>query len=254
MAFDNNISVTGMVISSIPVGEYDTRVTILTKEKGKVSAFARGARRPKSMLMAGSRPFSFGRFEIYQGKNSNIISSIDISNYFMEITEDIESTYYGFYFLEMADYYSRENLDSKNMLKLLYQTLRALININIPNRLVRVIYELKMLVYNGEYPEMFQCINCGNAEGIHIFSILKGGMICDECCASIKDGKELDISTIYTMQYIITSGVEKLYTFKVSNRVLAELENIMKLYLKRYVDKSFNSLEILDTLEYNTMD
>lgn len=254
MAFDNNIFVTGMVISAMPVGEYDTRVTLLTKEKGKVSAFARGARRPKSMLMAGSRPFSFGRFEMYQGKNSNIISSVEISNYFMEITEDIESTYYGFYFLEMADYYSRENIDSKNMLRLLYQTLRALLNNNIPNRLVRVIYELKMLVYNGEYPEMFQCISCGSEEEIKIFSAVRGGMICRACAAEVTDGKKLDVSTVYTMQYIITSEVEKLYTFKVSTKVQSELENIMKRYLARYVDKSFKSLEILDMLEYNTMD
>lgn len=254
MAFDNNIFVTGMVISAMPVGEYDTRVTILTKEQGKISAFARGARRPKSILMAGSRPFSFGRFEIYKGRNSNIISSIEISNYFMEITDDIESTYYGFYFLEIADYYSRENLDSKNMLKLLYQTLRALLNKNIPNRLIRVIYELKMLVYNGEYPEMFQCINCGSEQEIHIFSVLKGGMICCQCAAGVRDRKELDVSTIYTMQYIITSEVEKLYTFKVSKNVQSELENVMKSYLERYVDKSFKSLEILDMLEYNTMD
>lgn len=254
MTFDNNIFVTGMVISAMPVGEYDTRVTILTKEQGKISAFARGARRPKSILMAGCRPFSFGRFEIYKGRNSNIISSIDISNYFMEITDDIESTYYGFYFLEIADYYSRENLDSKNMLKLLYQTMRALLNKNIPNRLIRVIYELKMLVYNGEYPEMFQCINCGSEQNIHMFSVSKGGMICMECASGVKDQKELDVSTIYTMQYIITSGVEKLYTFKVSTKVQSELERIMKRYLVSYVDKSFKSLEILDTLEYNTMD
>lgn len=254
MAFNNNTFVTGMVISAMPVGEYDIRVSILTKEQGKISAFARGARRPKSMLMAGCRPFSFGRFEIYRGKNSNIISSIDISNYFMEISEDIESAYYGFYFLEIADYYSRENMDSKNMLKLLYQTLRALLNGNIPNRLIRVVYELKMLVYNGEYPEMFKCISCGSEDNVSMFSVSKGGMLCSECSAGVRDKKQLDVSTVYTMQYIITSGIEKLYTFRVSEKVQSELEKLMKSYQACYVDKSFKSLEILETLEYNTMD
>lgn len=254
MTFDNNISVTGMVIAAMPVGEYDVRVTLITKERGKVYAFARGARRPKSMLMAGSRPFSFGTFSIYQGKSSNIVSSIDIDNYFMEITEDIESAYYGFYFLELADYFSGENIDSKNILKLLYQTLRALLNENIPNRLIRVIYELKMLVYNGVYPEMFKCISCGSTRELRYFSVSKGGMVCDGCGRQIQDKMSLNTSTIYTMQYIITSKIEKLYTFKVSSNVLAELESIMKNCFLRYVDKTFKSLEILDMLEYNTMD
>lgn len=254
MTFDNNMTVTGMVISAMPVGEFDMRITLLTKERGKISAFAKGARRPKSTLMAGSRPFSFGKFEVYQGRTSNTISSIDISNYFMEITQDIEATYYGFYFLELADYYTRENLDSKNILKLLYQTLRALLNEHIPNRLIRAIYELKMLVYNGEYPEIFQCVNCGNQKENRHFSVEKGGILCRTCANMVRDSKRIDISTIYTMQYIITSEIEKLYTFNVSEKVQYELERILKRYLTAYVDKSFKSLEILDMLEYNTMD
>ncbi len=244
----NQIVLTGMVLSTMPVGEYDRRVVILTREQGKISAFARGARRPNSPLVGAVNPFAFGEFTVYAGRTSYTIQSASISNYFAELREDMTGAYYGFYFLEFADYYTKEANDEREMLKLLYQTLRALINPNIPDRLIRYIYELKALTVNGQAPQVFQCVICGERDRPAVFSAAKGGLVCRECAGDVTDKMVLDNSTLYSMQYIESSTIEKLYTFNVTEKVLNELGKVTERLIEVYVDKRFKSLEILETL------
>ena len=244
----NQIVLTGMVLSTMPIGEYDRRVVILTKEQGKISAFARGARRPNSPLVGAVNPLAFGEFTMYEGRTSYTIQSASITNYFAELREDVVGAYYGFYFLEVADYYAKEYTDEREMLKLLYQSMRALINPHIPNRLVRRIFELKALTVNGQAPQVFQCVICGDKERPAVFSPAKGGIVCSECSGDVIDGMLLDNSTLYSMQYIESTPVVKLYTFTVAENVLAELEKVMDRLMEVYVDRRFKSLEILETL------
>ena len=237
----NQIVLTGMVLSTMPIGEYDRRVVILTKEQGKISAFARGARRPNSPLVGAVNPLAFGEFTMYEGRTSYTIQSASITNYFAELREDVVGAYYGFYFLEVADYYAKEYTDEREMLKLLYQSMRALINPHIPNRLVRRVFELKALTVNGQAPQVFK-------ERPAVFSPAKGGLVCSECSGDVIDGMILDNSTLYSMQYIESTPVVKLYTFTVAENVLAELEKVMDRLMEVYVDRRFKSLEILETL------
>ena len=171
-----SVVLTGMVLSAMPVGDFDKRITILTKERGKITAFARGARRPNSQLMAGSNPFSFGEFELFEGKSAYSLSKVTISNYFRELTQDLEAVYTGFYFLEFCGYFCQENNDEKDMLKLLYQSLRALESPAYKNELVRAVFELKAITINGEGPSLFSCIHCHSREGLNVFSARRGGV------------------------------------------------------------------------------
>lgn len=248
MSQSNQITVMGMVLSAAPIGEYDKRVVILTKERGKIAAFARGARRPSSPLAGTANPFSFGTFTVYEGRTSYTLVSADISNYFAELRADVEAAYYGFYFLDIANYYGREANDETMLLKLLYQTFRALVKKTLSNRLIRYIFELKAIAVNGEAPQVFQCVMCHRNDRPAVFSALKGGIVCEACQGNAADGIPLDPSTIYTLQYIISSTIEKLYTFTVSDKVLGELSRVSERYMDVYVDRHFKSLEILEQI------
>ncbi len=240
------IAVTGMVLSAMPIGEYDKRIVILTKEKGKIHAFARGAKRPKSPLLAGSNPFAFGTFHIYENRTSNSLERVEITHYFRELAEDFEAAYYGMYFCELADYYTVEYLEAVAVLKLLYKTLLVLTRGKIPKELVRYIFELKMLQLNGEAPNVSNCCACGGNINHGFFSLSRQGLVCEHCGHLEGGNFQIEDSTVYTLQFIFSTPIEKLYSFLVSNEVLNDLRRISKKYFLPGLDKSMKSLEILE--------
>lgn len=210
------IPMTGMVIKATPVGEFDKRLVLLTRERGKITAFARGAKRPGNLLMAPSRPFAFGTYRLFEGRDAYNLQSAEITNYFEDLALDMELSCYGQYFLEFADYYSRENLDESGLLLLLYQTLRALSKPQIPNALIQRVFELKAMVINGEYSE--------------------------------QPPKKVSDSAAYTWEFVICSPLESLYTFTVTPAVLEEFAKCVEINKSRYLDREFHSLEILKSL------
>lgn len=209
-------TLTGMVLFSMPVGENDKRVTLLTRERGKISAFCRGARRPKSPLLACSEPFAFGTFTVYEGRSSRNIEKAEISHYFREVASDLSAAYYGFYFLELAEYYSFENLDGTEELSLLFYTMKALISEHFDHRLVRCIFELKTLYISGEYPD--------------------------------PEKERLSQSGDYALRYILGTPVRELYRFAVTEEVLEELMGVSRRFFRSFVRHDFRSLAILETM------
>ncbi len=212
----DKISLTGMIIYAAPSGEYDKRVVILTKERGKITAFARGARRPKSMLLACSSVFAMGVFELFEGRDAYSLVGADIWDYFPKLSTDLEGSFYGSYFLEFAGYYSRENLGAADMLNLLYVSLKALERHVIPRRLIRYLFEIRLMVMGGEYPQ---------------------DLAWDE---SLRE------TSRYAMQQAIRAPLEKLYSFNVSGEVLDEIARVQDSVRRRTLDRELKSLQFLE--------
>ncbi len=246
------IQVTGMVLSASQVGDYDRRLVILTKERGKISAFARGARRTGSTWTASCQPFTYGSFTLYSGRDAYRIQNVEVGNYFDELKTDLSGIGYGTYFCEMADYFTQENLDGREQLKLLYITLRALVKKQVPPELIRRIFEIRSLALDGEEMQVFSCVKCGNQGTGYVFRARQGGLVCVDHCEPEYDMNELlASSTVYTLQYILSSSLEKLYTFRVSAEVQEELSGICQKFITEYVDRTFKSADFLDSLSCN---
>ncbi len=239
-----NIEATGIVLTAMPIGEYDKRITILTKEFGKITAFARGARRQNGKLLAATNPFTFGTFELVEGRQAYTLIRANVKEYFRELTQDFDAASMGFYFLEFASYICQEGNDERMMLKLLYQSLRALTSPAFSTRLVRAVFELKAMGINGLGPEVFSCLHCHKQENLCAFSTRRGGIFCADCASQAGSVKNLQGDTVYAMQFILATPIESLYTFALSEPILTELSDVMQDYMAYYLPHEFKSLKV----------
>ena len=134
------------------------------------------------------------------------------------------------------------------MLNLLYVTMKALLNERISDRLIRTIFQLKAMVINGEYPSLFACTVCGNTDHLTHTSDRNTGCVCQKCAPSVRDAHSISSTALYTLQYIVSSPIDRLYTFTVNPEVEQETARWMDRYIDRNTDKKFKSLEILELM------
>ena len=222
----SEIITTGIVLSSMPIGEYDRRVELLTQDLGRISAFARGARKPGSSLISLTRVFAFGKFTLAQGRSAYNIKGASISNYFEELSDDMDRLSYGFYFLEVSRYFTRENMECLDMLKLLYYSLRALSAEKTGKRLVRCIFELKTLILNGVCPAHDR-------------------LFADTGSYAFAQGTASGAKKAF--DYVWSSAPEKLFTFVLNDKALEDFETIVNRLFEMNTDRKFKSLSLVDS-------
>ncbi len=245
------VTVQGVVLSAMPIDEYDRRIVLLTRERGKITAFAKGARRLNNPLMAATSPFVFGNFTLYEGRSSYRVNQAEITHQFSDLAKEQPGIYYGYYFLEIADYFGHEGTDEREMMNLLFLTVKALMNKRLDNRLIRCIYELRALSIQGFMPQLFQCTVCGREpqKGDSVFFSQENHGIClGECARKAYDARRISGSALYAMQFIAAAPLGKIYTFAVKEEVQRELEQIIHLYTRKNTDRRFKSLEILELM------
>ncbi|MCQ2519938.1 MAG: DNA repair protein RecO [Lachnospiraceae bacterium] len=211
------LTVTGMIIGAFPQGEYDRRVTLLTKDQGKITAFVKGARRQGSRFTANTDLFIFGEFDLYVGKNSYTVQDARPLNYFEFLRNDLNASFYGMYFLEICDYYGRENNPEAMLLLNLYRAIQGLKSEKLDNKFVKAVFELKTFVIEGE-------------------------LIPPEALGEYKS------EVISAVNYITNSSIEKLYSFALSEEGTKELSELADKERRRIVDRHLKSLDILEMM------
>ena len=105
-------------------------------------------------------------------------------------------------------------------------------------------------------PELFHCVNCAEelaGKEKLFFSLAAHGILDEDClrradAAEARSASRISQAALYTMQYIVSSPMTKLYSFTVTEEVLRELERHIRAYVAANTDKKFKSLQILEVM------
>ena len=216
----DTVSATGFVLSAQPQGESDKRLVLLTRELGKITVFARGARRQGSAYLAACNPFVYATFLMYEGRSAYTLAGVQDAVYFTEIAACDPGVYYGYYFLETAGWYGQENLEAGDMVNLLYASLRAILKDVIPLKLIRRVYECRLLTVNGEF--------------------------------ALPEGLSEDDPVRYALEYTMKAGYSSLFAFALKEEAFARYEKIVSSEMRRRAGVNFRALAILESIDANS--
>src|SRR5690606_3880354 len=143
-------------------GEKDRVLILLSAEKGKISAVARGARNPKSKLAAVAQPFTLAKFLIAKGRSFEIVSQAEVENAHTHLAGDLLKTAWASYFCELSDAIPEE-MPEEALFNLLETTLQSLNETQTSEQaeLIGRWFEGRYLALLGYAPTIGHCIDCG---------------------------------------------------------------------------------------------
>jgi len=205
----NYLKTSGIVIKEVNTGEADRIITIFSKNKGKISALAKGARRPKSHLVAGTQLLCYSEFVLFKGKDMYTVNSCDVIESFYDIRNDLERLTYAAHMMDIVNDVILENQPASRLLQLFLNSLYMLSKTDrSPLQIVRV-FEIRLLSTMGYAPWVSSCIKCGSTvfDSMY-FSFLKCGFLCSKCLENDKGALKISEGAAKALNYIVHSNLK----------------------------------------------
>lgn len=232
------IKTKGIILSESNMNDFDKMLTILTPN-GKIGCAAKGARRPKSLLMAGTQFLCFGEYMMYQGTSSYHINSCDTIELFYPIRTDLDKLKYAAHITKIINDVTDENQNTYRILQLFLNTLYMISETDKDLDFILSVFKLRLLCLLGFTPQIKACTNCKTGENITHFSIRDNGFKCEACSRVDKGAIRLSDSTKIAIQYIVLADPKKIFSFQMSEENLQELNLVSNLYFNEKLEKEY---------------
>ena len=233
------IKMSGIIISENNLGDYDKMLTMLTPGLGKISCVAKGARRQRSALLAGTQFLCFGEYLMYKGANTYNINSCETIEVFYKLRTDLDKLNYAVEITKIVKDVTEENQNCYKILQLFLNTLYTLSETDKDAELIMSIFKIKLLCFLGFTPRISECTNCKQKDELQYFSLKDNGFKCGICSKQDKGCLQMSESTASAIKYIVMAPAKKLYSFNLKAESLNELKLIAKLYFNEKLEKQY---------------
>ncbi len=158
-------------------------MTVLSRDRGKLTAVAKGARRPRSRLGGRLEPPTRFRALVAEGRSLDIISQVEVIDAHAPLRDDLERMGATAVILELTDRGLAERHPHPEVYRLLADALGLLrAGTGAPPELAGLWFAARLLVLTGHRPATERCAVCGKrTRGRSMWSATLGGCL-DEAC------------------------------------------------------------------------
>lgn len=244
----------GLIIKNLNVGEADRIVTILTREKGVIRASARGARRVNSRLSTATRLFCYSNFTFFKSHEKYIIDDAEPLEFFLGLNDNLEKLALAQYFAQLDGFLAPEEEPAELYLRLILNALHLIINSSKPLKLIKAVFELRILTMSGYMPDIVACRLCGTYEEDTMYlDPLSGTLLCSHCAVNEHIGERAAMSkgALAAMRHAVYADFSKIFSFSLPQPALEELSKASQRYLLNQIERSFPTLDFYNGIASN---
>jgi len=171
-----------LVLSHLDYGDADRLVTLFTATRGKLTAFAGGARKSRRRFAGALEPFTRIQAKLVERRGETLrLDGADVEEAFFAIRQDLSLIARALYCLELCRELVRDREPHPGLFELLLGYLE-LLNRKAAGPSSLISFELKALAQAGLMPRFDSCAICGGRLGeLPRFDPEHGGTVCDGC-------------------------------------------------------------------------
>lgn len=238
-----------VVLARQDYGEADRIFILYTPARGKLSAIAKGVRRPKSRMGPHLDYFTEVSLELAKGRDLDVVTQAATVNAHLALRSDIDAYGHAAHFAELVRHLTQDRQEHRQVYELLASSL-SLLSDGVAARPVARHFELSLLGLLGFRPELFRCLNCLRTlePDANAFSNQLGGLLCPSCRAMDPSAVVVSLDAQKYLRLLVRSGLAAVIGISLTEPLEREIGTMLASYVRYVAEREFASLGVLSSM------